>query len=85
MSSRKGGKKLLKQRKQQAEEMDKEAAAFKQKQEAQKELRELTAEAAGKGRGHRGLRKPEKGKLFLCLRQQWPLNPFLLQHLRSLP
>ena len=50
--------------------MDKEAAAFKQKQEEQKELRELTAEATGKGPGHRRLRKLEKGKLFLCLRQQ---------------
>ncbi|XP_040083862.1 translation machinery-associated protein 7-like [Oryx dammah] len=45
-----GGKKLLKQPKKQAKEMDKEDKVFKQKQkEEQKKLEELKAKAVGKG------------------------------------
>ena len=51
MSGCEGGKKkLLKQSKKQAKEMDEEDKTFKQKQkEEQKKLKELKAKAAGKG------------------------------------
>ena len=89
MLGREGGKKKpLKQPKKQAKEMDKEDKAFKQKQtEEQKKLEELKAKAAGKGPlATGGIKKSgKKVSCSLCLRQWWPLVPFLFKHLDSLP
>ncbi|KAK2093739.1 Translation machinery-associated protein 7 [Saguinus oedipus] len=77
---RSGKKKLLKQPKKQAKEMDEEDKVFEQKQKAeQKKLEELEGKATGKGPLARGgIKKLAKNKLFLVPEEMMTLD-FILQ------